>query len=592
MSSILPKKSTKLLLRLATYVKPFWLTLLIGLLANIGYSLIDAIFTYLMRPFMDKGFIHVDLAFVKQIPLIILLGITARGIMGALGGYCMTAVARSVVKNLRQKVFSHAVKLPADYYDEATSGHLLSKILYDVEQVAQVSADALTDLVQNICLLVGLLTVMMILCWQLSLMFLLSVPLIGFIVNYTNKRIRRISHKIQQSMGEVTEIAAETIEGYAVVRIYGGEDYETQKFSKATENARANDMKVAVSKALNVFGVQFIIAIAIAMIIFAAIQLSTVIQISAGAFLAIIAAMLQLIKPMKTLTTLNATIQRGLAGAESVFQLLDKPLEKTEGLIVPTAIKGSICFDNVNFKYRNGPRVLHDLSFTVNPGEIIALVGHSGSGKSTIAKLIPHFYTVEKGEIRIDGYPIDDLNLAYLRKNIAFVGQQVTLFNDTLANNIAYGRFDASIEEVKEAAKLAYASEFIERLPKGYDTVIGENGILLSGGQRQRIAIARAILKKAPLLILDEATSALDTESERFIQAALTDLFKDRTTIVIAHRLSTIQQADKIIVMHQGRIVEQGTHETLLALNGHYHALNQAQMTRPASLIEPEATLA
>jgi ATP-binding cassette, subfamily B, bacterial MsbA len=563
--------------RLLVYVKPFWPMLLLGIFANILYSAIDAGFTYMMRPFLDKGFINIDLVFIKKIPLIILAGITARGLMNAGGSYCMTWVARSVVKVLRQRVFAHIVRLPADYYDEAASGQLLSKILYDVEQVAQVSADALTDFVQNTCLVVGLLTVMMIICWQLSLIFLLTVPFIGVLVSFTNKRVRRISHKVQKTMGEVTEIAAEAIEGYRVVRIFDGEQYELDKFNNATEMSRRNDMKVAVSKAINVSGVQFIIAVGIAMIIFAAIQLASIVTVTAGSFLAILAGMLQLIKPMKTLTTLNATIQRGLAGAESVFSLLDELVELDTGKKIKQKVKGKIQFKQVSYAYRQGDLVLHDVDFTVNPGETVALVGHSGSGKTTIASLLPRFYDVSQGQILLDDIPINELSLHSLREQIALVGQQVTLFNDTLANNIAYGRFGVSREQIINAAKFAYADEFIQKLPQGYDTKVGENGVLLSGGQRQRIAIARAILKDAPILILDEATSALDSESERYIQEAFETLMQNRTTVVVAHRLSTIQRANKIIVMHQGRVVEQGSHQQLLALRGHYAQLYRVQ---------------
>ncbi|WP_133126850.1 lipid A export permease/ATP-binding protein MsbA [Legionella nagasakiensis] len=570
-------KAWPLYCRLFTYVKPFWPILLLGVFANIFYSAIDAGFTYMMRPFLDKGFIDIDMSFVKQIPFIVLVGISIRGLVSSLGSYCMTWVARSVVKVLRQRVFAHIIRLPADYYDEATSGQLLSKILYDVEQVAQVSADALTDLVQNICLVTGLLIVMMVVCWQLSLMFLLTIPFVGLLVNFTNKRVRRISHKVQKTMGEVTEIAGEAIEGYRVVRIFGGERYEVGKFNKATEISRQNDMKVAVSKAINVFGVQFIIALGIALIIFAAIQLATVITITAGSFLAIIAAMLQLIKPMKTLTTLNATIQRGLAGAESVFKLLEQPIESETGKRSIANIRGSIHFDRVSYAYRQGQPILHEVSFSIEAGETVALVGHSGSGKTTIASLLPRFYELNCGKITLDGMPINELALSELRANIALVSQQVILFNDTLANNIAYGRFDISRERIIAAAKLAYADEFIQKLPQGYDTRIGENGVLLSGGQRQRLAIARAILKDAPILILDEATSALDSESEQYIQAALDLVMQNRTTLVIAHRLSTIQRANKIIVMHQGRVVEQGTHQQLLALDGHYAQLYKVQ---------------
>ena len=413
-------KTARLYWRLMTYVKPFWPVLLFGIFANILYSVIDAGFTYMMRPFIDKGFIDIDMPFVRHIPMIVLIGITARGLVSSAGSYCMTWVARSVVKVLRQLVFSHIIKLPADYYDEATSGHLLSKILYDVEQVAQVSADVLTDLVQNTCLVIGLLTVMMVICWQLSLLFLLTVPFVGLVVNFTNKRVRRISHKVQTTMGQVTEIAAEAIEGYRVLRIFGGEGYEEGKFCEATEASRVNDMKVAFTKAINVSGVQFIIAIGIAMIIFVAIQLSALISISAGSFVAIIAAMVQLIKPVKTLTNLNATIQRGLAGAESVFILLDKPVENAQGRILQQRAKGVVAFDKVSFAYRQGLPVLHEVSFTINAGETVALVGHSGSGKTTIACLLPRFYDIKSGHITLDGEPVNEL-IGHVDK-LVFVG--------------------------------------------------------------------------------------------------------------------------------------------------------------------------
>ena len=408
-------------------------------------------------------------------------------------------------------------------------------------------------------------------------MFLLTIPFVGLLVNFTSKRIRRMSHRVQQTMGQVTEIASEAIDGYRVVRMFGGTLHEQAKFNQATEQSRLNDMKVAVSKAINVSGVQCIVALGIALIIFTAIQLASVITVTAGSFLAIIAAMLQLIKPMKTLTTLNATFQRGLAGAESVFRLLDERVEPTGGESLPARAKGVVEFQRVSYAYREGTPVLHEINFRIEAGQTLALVGHSGSGKTTISSLISRFYDVSAGQITLDGVPLSRLSLLNLRAQIALVSQQVILFNDTLANNIAYGRFDVSREEIIKAARLAYADEFIDPLPQGYDTRIGENGVLLSGGQRQRIAIARAILKDAPLLILDEATSALDTGSERSIQAALDHVMKNRTTLVIAHRLSTIQRADKIIVLSHGRVVEQGTHEQLLSKGAHYATLCQTQ---------------
>ncbi|WP_367606046.1 lipid A export permease/ATP-binding protein MsbA [Legionella sp. W05-934-2] len=584
------RNTTYLYRRLFTFIKPFWPVLVLGIFANIAYAGIDAGFTYLMKPFMDKGFIDVDMTFVHYIPWIVLIGITSRGILSALGGYCMTWVARSVVKALRHHVFTQVVRLPADYYDQSTSGQLLSKILYDVEQVAKVSADALTDLVQNGCLVIGLFAVMFIICWQLALMFVITVPFVGIIVNITNKRIRRVSHRLQKTMGHVTEIASEAIEGYQVVRVFGGEDYEINKFNQANEHSRIQDMKVAMSKAINTSGVQIIIAIGIALIVTASIQLSTVITITAGSFLAVIAAMLQLIKPLKTLSSISAVIQRGLAGAESVFELLDSPIENQSGDYFPHAIKGDICFENVSYAYRNGPRVLNDINLSIKAGQTVALVGHSGSGKTTLASLIPRFYQVAEGKISIDGHDINRISLRSLRQQLSLVSQHVTLFNDTLANNIAYANADASRTAIIAAAKMAYAHDFISELPNGYDTLVGENGLLLSGGQRQRLAIARAILKDSPILILDEATSALDSESEKYIQKALEKIMQNRTTIVIAHRLSTIQQADNIVVMHKGQIVEQGTHEQLLKFNGYYKKLilNQDKLSTSVNELSNE----
>lgn len=561
--------------RLYLYVKPLLPVLFLGIIANMFCSIIDAGFTYLMRPFLDKAFVQPDIAFVKQIPLIVLVGITLRGLFNAGGGYAMTWVTRSGIQILRQSLFAHIVHLPSSTYDRLPSGKLLSKILYDVEQVSQVSADVLTDLVQNICLIIGLLVVMMLISWQLSLMFLFIIPFIAIVVRYTSKRIRRISHQVQKSMGLVTEIASEAIEGYRVVRIFGGETHEINKFNQAAESSRVNDMKVASSKALNTAVVQIIIGIGIATIVLSALKLSTIVTITAGSFLAIIASMLQLIKPLKTLTTISASIQRGLAGAESVFNLLDLPSEPEGGGELHQHIRGEISFQNVSFTYRRGKGVLHNVSFNIRAGETVALVGHSGCGKSTIVSLIPRFYEATAGQITLDGIPISHYELSTLRHKMALVTQQVTLFNDTIMNNIAYARNDVDIEEVIKAAKLAYADEFIQKLPKGYYTRIGENGVLLSGGQRQRLAIARAIMKDAPILILDEATSALDSESERYIQLALEQVMKNRTTVVVAHRLSTIKSADRIVVLHQGQIVEQGTHHELLAMAGHYSKLYQ-----------------
>ena len=562
--------------RLLQYAKHYWVAFLIGIIGTILLSAADAGFAWVLKPILDKGFIAKDTLFIKWLPLGIVIAFILRGVAGFMSNYFMTSAGRNVVMRFRQEIFAHLLKLPARFYDNTSSGQLLSTLLYNVEQVAKASTDALVTVVQESFLITGLLGVMLLTSWQLSLLFLITTPLIATIARRSSKRMRQLSKNVQNSMGGVTHVAEEAIEGYKVIRMFGGENYETNKFNKLSEKNRSRELKVIATNTLASSGVQLVAGSVIACIIYLATSHYT--SITPGAFMSMIASMLALLKPMRNLTTVNSTIQKGIAAAESIFALLDQPLEKDIGYRTIQRVKGRIVYENVSFAYHAEKQVLNNINFISEPGQTIALVGRSGSGKSTLINLLPRFYDGYSGKILIDDIDVHELKLSDLRNQFALVSQHVTLFNDTIANNIAYGRLsEVSETEIMEATKAAHAYDFIQELPQGLQTLVGENGVLLSGGQRQRLAIARALLKDAPILILDEATSALDTEAERHIQAALEELMQHRTTLVIAHRLSTVEKADKILVMDAGRIVEAGNHQELLALNGYYAKLYRMQ---------------
>lgn len=572
--------SWRLYKRLLTYVLPFWPAFLVGILGSIVYSAVDAWLVHFLTPLLNKGFIQHDATFIQWLPIMVISIFVVRGGANLASDYYMTSVARSVVRVFRQKIFQHYQQMPAKEYDDSSAGNLLSAITYNVEQIANASSDALTTFLQSIVLVIGLLVVMFTISWQLSCIYFAAIPIIILVVSLSSKKTRKLSLSIQESMGKTTAIAEENISGYKVVRTFCGQAYESARFAEMVKTNFIREMKLAMTKGLSTSGVQLMAAIALATIIYVATASHTY-GLSAGAFTSLIAAMLAILKPMRDITNVNNKIQRGLAGAQAIFGVLDKPIELNEGKESVNGVESFIEFKHLNFKYHAAAtdHVLNDIRFTIRPREIVALVGRSGSGKSSLANLLMRFYPVNPGEIFLGGKDINDYELIEFRQYFAYVGQHVILFNDTVANNIAYGplRESVSREKIMDAAKMAHALEFIEALPQGFDTKIGDNGALLSGGQRQRIALARAIIKNAPVLILDEATSALDTESERYIQEALNTLMHQCTTLVIAHRLSTIKEADKIIVMDKGHVVEIGRHEELLAKRGYYNRLYDMQ---------------
>lgn len=575
--------------RLFQYTRQYWPALVIALVASMIYSGIDSWFVYFLKPLLNKGLVEKNRDFLRLAPLLILVVFMLRGTMSFFSTYYIASVSRNVIMRLRQDLFAKLQKLPASFYDHSTSGQIISVMLYSVEQVANASADILTTAVQSFFYIVGLLIVMFSISWKLSLLYFIIIPLITVIMRYTSLRVRRLSLGIQDSMTAITHHAEENVDGYKVVRGFGGQEFEKDKFDKAARVNRNREMKVVAARSWSVSSVQLVAAVALSLTLYvAALDISNSV-LSAGGFVALIAAMLALIKPMKDLTSMQNKLHRGLSGAQTVFELLDQKQEPESGTIaIEQRVRGKMEFKHVEFSYESDKKVLNDINFAVNPGEVVALVGRSGSGKSSLVSLLPLFYTEFSGDILLDDVPIRDYRLLDLRRQFALVSQNVVLFNDTVANNIAYGRFnDVTEDEIREAARAAYALDFIEQLPNGLHTLIGENGVLLSGGQRQRLAIARAILKDAPILILDEATSALDTESERYIQAALEELMRKRTTLVIAHRLSTVEHADKIIVMDKGHLVEMGNHQELLAHDGYYAKLYKMQFK---DVIESEVT--
>ncbi len=572
--------------RLASYAIKHWRYLILVFIGLVIAGVTVPLFALLMQPLLDGTFMNKDPETIKWVPLGLLAIFFARGIGSFMSSYSMEWVGRSVVKEIRSELFSRLLRLPISFYDKTNSGQLVTRLIYHVEQVSLAATKGLTVIIQDSVIVVGSVVVMLYFSWQLTLIVLIAAPIIAGLIAFVSRRFRKLSKQIQEQVGEVTQISNEAIAATREIRIFDGIEYETKRFEEVNENNHTSYMKRIVTERLSMPIVQFIMAIALAIVVYSATHGEMIETFTPGRFMAFMTAMIALLDPVKRLTNVNAVLQGGIAAGDSIFSLLDESPEKDTGTKtlrkwggVPSNSSVLFEFKDLSFQYNaESNPVLNGINFTVNVGDKIALVGQSGSGKTTLVNLLTRFYDGWSGEIILDGIPLEDIKLTNLREQFAYVGQDVTLFNDTIKNNIAYGNMrNASDDQINTAAEAAFALEFIEKLPKGFDTQVGENGTLLSGGQKQRVAIARAILSDTPILILDEATSALDTKSERHIQQALETLLKDRTTFMIAHRLSTIEKADKILMMEAGRIVESGTHSELLEKDGAYASLYKMQ---------------
>ena len=573
--------SYKLYKRTWGYMAEYWPRFVVSICAMVVAALTEPAFARIMKPLIDKGFIDQDRSAIILTPILVVVIFMVRAIASYVNDYTTTWLSGSVVEKMRNLMFDRMLRLPVQYYDNNGSGRLLSRIIFDVTQITDAGFRVVTVIFKDGITILGLLALLFYTDWQLTLFCFFTLPFVLVLVRILAHRLRKLSHRNQQRYGEMTQIITEAVQGQKVVKLFGGFDYEEGRFSGSAASIKTNSVKQASTSSLNSGISQFLVACALATILYFAASKSKSSGFTAGDFVSFITAMIMIFAPMKRITSVTQSLQNGLTAAESVFDFLDVEAEINNGTKILDGIKYAINFDNVTFTYPSlENNILDNITLEILHGQTVALVGVSGSGKTTLVNLIPRFYNIHSGSISIDGVRLEDIELDSLRSQISLVSQDVVLFNDSVFNNIAYGARSNNIthEQVIAAAKFANAFEFINELPQGFETLIGENGTRLSGGQKQRLAIARAILKNAPILILDEATSALDNQSEKQVQDALDRLMQQkRTTVVIAHRLSTVLHADKIVVMEKGRIVEMGNHEELISKGGAYSQLHNVQ---------------
>ncbi|MGL5108947.1 MAG: lipid A ABC transporter ATP-binding protein/permease MsbA [Vibrio ordalii] len=565
--------------RLWTYIRLYKSGLAVAVVALIINAVSDTYMVSLLKPLLDEGFGNAESDFLRVLPFIILGMMALRGFSGFVSSYCLSWVSGNVVMLMRRKIFNQFMHMPVSFFDKESTGGLLSRITYDSEQVAAATSRALVSIVREGASIIGLLTLMFWNSWQLSLVLIVVAPVVAMGIGIVSKRFRKISKGMQTTMGDVTSSAEQMLKGHKVVLSYGGQNVERKRFDHVSNQMRQQTMKLVAAQSIADPIIQMIASLALVTVLFLASVDSIRAELTPGTFTVVFSAMFGLMRPLKALTSVTSDFQRGMAASQTLFELIDLETERDTGQFEAEKIRGDVRVQDVTFTYQGKEKpALSHVSFDIPQGKTVALVGRSGSGKSTIASLLTRFYDVDSGAIYLDDHDIRDYKLKNLRTHFALVSQNVHLFNDTIANNIAYAaENEYTREQIEHAAKLAHAMEFIDNMPDGLDTMIGENGASLSGGQRQRVAIARALLRDAPVLILDEATSALDTESERAIQSALEELQKNKTVLVIAHRLSTIEEADEILVVDEGEIIERGHHAQLIAQDGAYAQLHRIQ---------------